>query len=372
MKKITFKIAILVAVFVVVSVAHAQTGGSWSNPTATPPGNNVSAPLHVGSAAQEKQGTLGVRGTTGAFRIYDRETPTDSWALYAARDNASTNSWLRLWNYQDLRDQLSVDRTGMRLFGNLWSGGVVSGTLQVTGGSPKTGMVLKSTDDFGTAAWSENTEGATILVADLVIPNLTSIGSTGTNVTPFTVSVTGARVGDLASVAYPAGYSYDQMTSVCGATTATVSAANTVKVQFWNSYGSASCIIPNGTYKINVIQKGGGQVNTVAQQNLSSQVYRKRIDSTSAADMPGRLYADNPTDIILSCGGATSDMMSWDRNGGATDRSLWYLYPAYPTTSTAENPNRLPYCRCGQSDPNEEDRYAHRCGLMTGVFMRTQ
>ncbi len=269
MKKITFKIAILVAVFVVVSVAHAQTGGSWSNPTATPPGNNVSAPLHVGSAAQEKQGTLGVRGTTGAFRIFDRETPTDSWAWYAARDNASTNSWLRLWNYQDLRDQLSVDRTGMRLFGNLWSGGVVSGTLQVTGGSPKTGMVLKSTDDFGTAAWSDNSEGATILVADLVIPNLTSIGSTGTNVTPFTVSVTGARVGDLASVAYPAGYSYDQMTQVCGATTATVSAPNTVKVQFWNSYGSASCIIPNGTYKINVIQKGGGPVNTVVSGEAS-------------------------------------------------------------------------------------------------------
>ncbi len=152
----------------------------------------------------------------------------------------------------------------MRLFGNLWSGGVVSESLQVTGGNPAAGKALVATNEFGNSEWRD------------------------------------------------------------------------------------------------------------VSQSLSAAVYRKRINSTSWSTMPNKLYADNPTDIILSCGGATSDLMTWDRSGNASDRSLWYLYPSYPTVSTTENPNKLPYCRCGQNDPNEEDRYMHGCGLITGVFMKVQ
>ncbi len=266
MKKILYTLSLTIfALCIFVAGAEAQTSG-WSNPTATPPNGNASAPLHVGSQEQTKAGTLGVSGTAGGFRIWDRTNATQGWQWYANNDTTSNTSWLRLWNYQGQRDQVTVDGTGMRLFGNLWAGGLITNTLQVTGGTPQTGKVLVASDDFGNAQWDnlENvaTEtGATILIADLVIPSLTTIGSSGTNITPYTVSVPGAKVGDLASVAYPAGYSYDQMTQVCGATTATVSATDTVKIQFWNSYGSSSCFIPNGTYKIHVIQKGGGPIN---------------------------------------------------------------------------------------------------------------
>ncbi len=153
-KQTTFKIAILVAAFAVVSVAHAQTTG-WSNPTATPPGNNVSAPLHVGSEAQTKAGGIGISGATGGLRLFDRANTTESWQWYANKDTTTNKSWLRLWNHQDLRDQVTVDPTGMRLFGNLWSGGVVTGSLQVTGGTPTVGKVLGATDTQGTVGWIE-------------------------------------------------------------------------------------------------------------------------------------------------------------------------------------------------------------------------
>ncbi len=95
---------------------------------------------------------------------------------------------------------------------------------------------------------------ANILKGNLTLSSAGSIGSTGTNATPYTVTVTGAAVGDLAVVALPANYNTTSTSNVCGATTAAVSAANTVRVHFWNSYGATPCSIPAGTYTVNVFK----------------------------------------------------------------------------------------------------------------------
>ena len=51
---------IFLALFATVSITSA-----WTGPTGSPPGNNVSAPVNVGSAGQVKSGDLGVLGNVG-------------------------------------------------------------------------------------------------------------------------------------------------------------------------------------------------------------------------------------------------------------------------------------------------------------------
>jgi hypothetical protein len=48
---------------------------------------------------------------------------------------------------------LWVNSDGLGVTGTVWSGGVVTGTLQVTGSSPAAGKVLGATDAYGTVAW---------------------------------------------------------------------------------------------------------------------------------------------------------------------------------------------------------------------------
>ncbi len=98
------------------------------------------------------------------------------------------------------------------------------------------------------------TSNTNTLKGTLTIATPTTVGTSGTHTTPYTVTVTGAAVGDLAVVALPAAYNDTSTTNVCGATTATVSAANTVKVHFWNSYEGTQCTIPAGTYTVNVFK----------------------------------------------------------------------------------------------------------------------
>jgi len=63
----------------------AQTSGTWTAPTATPPGNNIAAPINVSTAPQSKSGLLGLSnflfnpvGTSGSVATGSVLTAMDS------------------------------------------------------------------------------------------------------------------------------------------------------------------------------------------------------------------------------------------------------------------------------------------------------
>ncbi len=53
---------LLLIVCTTVLVGFHSLSAGWTPPTATPPGNNVSVPINVGTSSQEKDGSLGVGG----------------------------------------------------------------------------------------------------------------------------------------------------------------------------------------------------------------------------------------------------------------------------------------------------------------------
>lgn len=87
-------LAILSAAFPVAAFA------AWVGPTAPPPGNNVAAPVNVGSAAQVKNASLGVNGlavfgntilqTNSYLNFGDGTAPSIGTTGYGIRDNAGT------------------------------------------------------------------------------------------------------------------------------------------------------------------------------------------------------------------------------------------------------------------------------------------
>ncbi len=72
--KLTKKVTItLLALGIALSgLSLADAAGTWRNPTATPPNNNVDAPVNVGTDAQDKAGVLRVTGFRSFFdAIFD-------------------------------------------------------------------------------------------------------------------------------------------------------------------------------------------------------------------------------------------------------------------------------------------------------------
>lgn len=58
--------SVILALILVLGVGYVSAVGTWSNPTATPPGNNADTPLNVAFGNQIKQGTLWIKGYTNA------------------------------------------------------------------------------------------------------------------------------------------------------------------------------------------------------------------------------------------------------------------------------------------------------------------
>lgn len=110
------------------------------------------------------------------------------------------------------------------------------------------------------------------------VPAGTTVTTSGVSM-PFTATVSGANVGDVVVVGLTSNYyygpndtggptglpaprnyyngqdsSYDPAVNVCGPVTATVSAPNTVKVNFWNNYENTVCTIPAGVYTVKVLR----------------------------------------------------------------------------------------------------------------------
>ena len=69
MKKQIISFTLLAAGFLLGATALsalAQTSGTWTPPTALPPGGNIAAPINVGSSWQSRAGTLGVGASNTA------------------------------------------------------------------------------------------------------------------------------------------------------------------------------------------------------------------------------------------------------------------------------------------------------------------
>lgn len=166
MKKITnhlYKI-LGIAVCAAISYGFVQAqSASWTAPSVAAPGGNVSAPVHVGSTAQVKEGNLGVSGSNGGVRIFDRANAAQSWQWYANNDSATSKSWLRLWDHQNTRDALWATDTGLNVRGGVWTGNVYTSGLQITGGTPGEGKVLVS-DVNGVARWDNPAAASNIRI----------------------------------------------------------------------------------------------------------------------------------------------------------------------------------------------------------------
>ncbi len=90
MKKQLLSFTLLAAGFLIGATALsalADTGNTWTPPSATPPGGNVAAPINVGSVAQAKTGLL----TLGNFQFDPggASNITPGWVLTATNGNGA-------------------------------------------------------------------------------------------------------------------------------------------------------------------------------------------------------------------------------------------------------------------------------------------
>lgn len=84
---------------------------AWTAPSASPPDNNVDAPINVGSTAQTKTGSFRSNSDMRATIFYDQNNT----GYYT---NPASNSWLyRLYSY-DIRADIFYDRNNTGYYVN--------------------------------------------------------------------------------------------------------------------------------------------------------------------------------------------------------------------------------------------------------------
>ena len=85
----TFQTCFTLSLFLFSIILLGSSVYSWTNPSGTPPNNNVAAPVNVGSTAQTKSGPLGVNGLSNsgsshiAGKIGVGTSPYDPWKIVA-------------------------------------------------------------------------------------------------------------------------------------------------------------------------------------------------------------------------------------------------------------------------------------------------
>ncbi len=127
-KQIFFGLLALVVLLSGVSLVDAS--GVWKNPTATPPENNVEAPLNVGTDAQDKAGVLRVTGFRSFFdAIFDTKVQIGT--------TATIPSSLKLLVDGRVGAEAYCDRQGNNCVTS--SGIAVSSTNNSSGGSSSSG-----------------------------------------------------------------------------------------------------------------------------------------------------------------------------------------------------------------------------------------
>jgi hypothetical protein len=135
---------IALSIFLISFVVFAV--GEWTGPSATPPSENVSAPINTGSETQLKTGALGIGGVleTNTLKITGG-TPGVGKVLTSDADGLA--SWTN----------------------NITTTEITTGTLKVTGGTPGVGKVLVS-DAEGLVSWDTPAEPLTKSVTMYLCP----------------------------------------------------------------------------------------------------------------------------------------------------------------------------------------------------------
>jgi ribosomal protein S6E (S10) len=155
---------ITLSIFLISFVVFAV--GEWTGPSATPPSENVSAPLNTGDETQLKTGALGVGGVL------------------------ETNTLKITGGTPEAGKVLTTDADGLASWTNdITTTEITTETLKITGGTPEAGKVL-TTDADGLASWSAPaasvTKGTAIyLFPDFSCCNTSRVGglsTTGTSV----------------------------------------------------------------------------------------------------------------------------------------------------------------------------------------------
>ncbi len=168
MNKQTFSIKTLSTLKVVVlalvlglGISYAQA--VWTGPTAPPTGNNVEAPVNIGSTAQIKTGDLTVGNLTLTGSTIKPSSQSNAGGLFLNYNTGlytammgNSNSWVWYVNNQT---------------GDTYT----KGTATIAGGSPAAGKVLTATNVNGDATWQAGVR-PTVTYVDNAI-NLTSGGS---------------------------------------------------------------------------------------------------------------------------------------------------------------------------------------------------
>lgn len=166
-------------IFALCALVIAVPAAAWTGPTQAAPGGNVAAPINTSGAEQTKPGMLNLlrldieRNPRAGLRLFDRTIEGTSWDLFSNADAGS--SAFHIYSNQVARDVVKVKDNGAYVTGNVWAGGLVGGTLQVTGGTPAAGHVLTSLDANGTAGWAAPAQGAQMLLVDSGFVNCAGI-----------------------------------------------------------------------------------------------------------------------------------------------------------------------------------------------------
>ena len=96
MKKIPYIACVVIGIIIGVSAVSvwAQTSGSWTVPSTTPPIPNVATPINVGSLLQEKTGSVLLDGNFGVGGNFIISTGTPATGkILTAVDNLGTATW---------------------------------------------------------------------------------------------------------------------------------------------------------------------------------------------------------------------------------------------------------------------------------------
>ncbi|MEI6396758.1 MAG: hypothetical protein WCO48_01655 [Candidatus Taylorbacteria bacterium] len=164
-KSLTFTAVVIGALLGASALSVLAQSSSWIAPTATPPSNNVAAPINVGSSPQWKMGSLGIGINPINWSALDvngdvsirggGSGPTPTAVLTSEAGGKGITIKARAGNTYDL----FVSTLGNVGIGNATPSAKldVNGTVRFSGaGTPGTGKVLTS-DATGNATWQTPT-----------------------------------------------------------------------------------------------------------------------------------------------------------------------------------------------------------------------
>ena len=117
-------ISLLTLTIILSGVSLAGAAGVWKNPTATPPGNNVEAPINVGNDAQDKSGVLRVTGFRSFFdAIFDTKVQIGTTANMPSSLKLLVDGKVGAEAYCDRQGENCVTSSGIPVSTNTSSGG---------------------------------------------------------------------------------------------------------------------------------------------------------------------------------------------------------------------------------------------------------